>query len=315
MKKETAKSILSEKQPKQLHTLYRSCTLCPRACKVDRTSRTGYCGCGAEIRAARAALHHWEEPCISGCGGSGTVFFTGCTLKCCFCQNFPISQEGLGKIISPERLEEIFLKLKEQGAENISLVTASQYLPSIIPALERARPFLGIPVVYNCGGYETLDSLRMLEGLVDVYLPDLKYYSPDVSRRYSKAEDYFAAASNAIPEMIRQTGNPQFSKQGILQKGVLIRHMVLPGQKEDSMKLLNWMADTLPKDGYLLSLLSQYTPFYRAKDYPEINRRVTTYEYEKVLDTALSLGLDQGFMQARASAKEEYTPPFDLEGL
>lgn len=207
------------------------------------------------------------------------------------------------------------LRLQEQGAENISLVTATQYLPSILPVLDSVRPKLHIPIVYNCGGYESLDTLHMLEGYVDIYLPDLKYFSPELSQAYSKAGDYFAQASLAIPEMIRQTGVPVQDENGLLRRGTLIRHMVLPNQRKDSVKVLHWMADTLPKDSFLLSLLSQYTPFYHAKNHPEINRRVTTYEYQKVLDEALSLGLTQGFMQERSSAREEYTPPFDLEGI
>lgn len=298
-----------------LSTLYTSCTLCPRACGVDRTVHLGYCGCGTEMMAARAALHHWEEPCISGTGGSGTIFFTGCTLKCCFCQNYSISQQGHGTSLSKERLGEIILRLQDEGAENISLVTATQYLPSILPVLDNVHPYLHIPVVYNCGGYERLETLRMLEGYIDIYLPDLKYYSPDLSEKYSGAKNYFSYASAAILEMLRQTKSLKFRENGSLERGVIIRHMVLPGQKEDSIRLLHWMADYLPKEQYLISLMSQYTPFFRAEEYPEINRRITTYEYQKVVDTALSLGLEQGFMQEKSSAKKEYTPPFNLEGL
>lgn len=295
--------------------LYEHCTLCPRMCGVNRHIRTGLCGCSSKMAAARAALHFWEEPCISGNRGSGAVFFSGCTLKCCFCQNYSISQEGAGKEITPSRLEEIILKLQDKGAQNIDLITATQYLPTIIPVLEKIRGRLRIPVVYNCGGYERVETLRLLDGLIDVYLPDLKYYSPEVSGRYSKASDYFAYAGRAVKEMIRQTRKPVFSQEGILTKGVLIRHMVLPGQKEDSLRLLHWMAEELPKKRFLFSLMSQYTPFYKASEYPEINRRITSYEYQKVWEQALYLGLDQGYMQRRTSAREEYTPPFDLEGL
>lgn len=314
-----------------LLALYENCALCPRQCHINRFTQKGFCGCGADLLAARSALHFWEEPCISGHGGCGTIFFTGCTLKCCFCQNYPISQEGVGKKISSDRLAQIMLRLQEQGAENISLITATQYLPSILPALDQARPYLRIPVVYNCGGYETIETLRLLDGYIDIYLPDLKYFSPSLSYAYSGAEDYFEYASRAIPEMIRQTGAPVWAprtessissatshtgqKMSLLKKGTLIRHMVLPGQKNDSILLLHWMADHLPKNGYLFSLLSQYTPFYHAKNHPEIYRRVTSYEYQKVLDAALSLGLDQGYMQKRSSARKEYTPPFDLQGL
>ncbi len=298
-----------------LQVLYQDCTLCPRMCHADRRARPGVCGCGAFLTAARAALHLWEEPCLSGQGGSGAVFFSGCTLKCCYCQNYPISQEGLGKVLTQERLEEILLGLQEQGAQNIDLITATQFLPSLLPVLDRIRPHLHIPIVWNCSGYERTETLRILDGYIDIYLPDLKYFSPDTAKKYSGAPDYFSFASKAVKEMIRQTGIPVFASDGSLQKGTLIRHMVLPGQKEDSVRILEWMADSLPKGSFLLSLLSQYTPFFRAKDYPEINRRVTSYEYKKVLDKALALGLNEGFMQERSSAKEEYTPPFDLEGL
>ena len=300
---------------KDFSFMYNSCTLCPRMCDIDRHVKRGICGCGTVITAARAALHFWEEPCISGTGGSGAVFFSGCTLKCCYCQNYQISQGGLGKTVSPTRLGEIFLELQEKGAQNIDLITATQYLPSILPVLEEIRPHLHIPIVYNCSGYERTETLKLLEGYVDVYLPDLKYFSPVTAKKYSGAPDYFPFASKAVKEMIRQTGKPVFDKSGIMTKGVLIRHMVLPGQKEDSIRLLGWIKENLPKDSFLISLMSQYTPFFRAKEHPEINRRLTTYEYEKVLDKAVSLGLVNGFMQEKSSAKEEYTPPFDLEGI
>lgn len=292
-----------------------NCNLCPRNCHVNRNITTGFCGCTNQLKAARASLHYWEEPCLSGTHGSGAVFFSGCTLKCCFCQNYTISQEHLGKEITPKRLGEIFLSLQEQGAHNIDLITATQYLPLILPALDMVKEQLHIPVVYNCGGYEKKETLALLKDYIDIYLPDLKYYSSVLSKRYSKAEDYFEVASLAILSMIEQTGGLQYDEQGILQKGVIIRHMVLPGCKEDSMRLLHWINDTLPKGSYLLSLLSQYTPFYKSCEYPEINRRITTYEYHKVLDTAVALGLTDGFMQEKSSAKEEYTPPFDLVGI
>lgn len=298
-----------------LSHLYQDCTLCPRMCHVDRTRQTGFCGCTDAITAARAALHFWEEPCISGTGGSGTVFFSGCTLKCCFCQNYQISQEGIGKTISTEELARIFLDLQDQGAENISLVTADQYLPSVLAALNQVKDQLQVPVVYNCSGYERLETLRLLSGSVDIYLPDLKYFDSGIAQTYSRAGNYFSYASKAIPEMIRQTGAPRFNQQRVLEKGVIVRHMVLPGQRNDSIRLLHWMADHLEKGSFLLSLMSQYTPFYHASDYPEINRRITTYEYEKVLDEAVRLGLTDGYMQEKSSAKEEYTPAFDLEGI
>lgn len=295
---------------------YEACRLCPRNCGINRYEKNGCCGCGPVIKAARAALHQWEEPCISGIRGSGTIFFTGCALGCCFCQNYSISQEGFGKELTPSRLSEIFLKLQEEGAHNINLVTASQYLPSVIEALDLAKSELTIPVVYNTGGYERPEVIKALKDYVDIWLPDLKYYSGQLSDRYSKAPDYFPIASLAVKEMIRQTGGPIFDPiTGLMKKGVIIRHMVLPGAKEDSIKLLQWISSSLPKGQFYISLLSQYTPFYKSSSYPEINRRITSYEYDQVVNTAIELGLVQGFMQKKSSAKEEYTPPFDLEGI
>lgn len=297
---------------------YLDCTLCPRCCHVDRSRAAGFCGAPSKPKIARAALHHWEEPCISGKQGSGTVFFSGCTLGCCFCQNYPISHEGFGKEVSVQKLAEIFLRLQEQGAHNLNLVTATQYLPSVTEALHLVKGQLSVPVVYNCGGYERVEVIKALKDYVDIWLPDLKYRDSALSMRYSRAADYFQYASRAISQMIEQTGAGSFDDTGIMKSGVIIRHMVLPGLKEDSIRLLHWMKDTLPPGKYYISLLSQYTPFYRAKkggDFPEISRRITTYEYEKVLDTAVRLGLTDGFMQEKSSAKEEYTPPFDLEGV
>ena len=284
-------------------------------CRADRTTASGYCKAPAGILAARAALHFWEEPCISGTQGSGAIFFSGCTLRCCFCQNYKISRAPQGKSISSERLAEIFLELQDQGAHNINLVTATHYLPWILPALDMVKKQLHIPVVYNCGGYERLETIQALRSYVDIWLPDLKYFSSDLSRRYSQAPDYFDRASAAIRQMILQTGTPVFDDQGIMQKGVIIRHLVLPGQKEDSLQLIKWMAEELPKKQFYISLLSQYTPYKKNPDFPELNRRITSYEYQKVVDTALEFGLEQGFMQKRTSAKEEYTPSFAYQGL
>lgn len=310
---------------------YLSCRLCPRGCHVNRHEiksggPAGFCRCGDTVKAARAALHHWEEPCISGIRGSGTIFFTGCTLKCCFCQNYDISQEGFGKEINEEQLSSVFLKLQEEGAHNINLVTATQYLPSILRALDSVKYKLHIPVVYNCGGYERVETVKLLKDYVDIWLPDLKYCDPELSKRYSGASDYFETAKAAVMQMIRQTGPMQFTEFSahasspphscrLMTKGVIIRHMVLPGAKEDSIRILHWIKEHLPEGGYLLSMMSQYTPFYKSGDYPEINRRITSYEYYKVVDAAIELGLIHGFMQEKSSAKEEYTPPFNLEGL
>jgi putative pyruvate formate lyase activating enzyme len=291
------------------------CNLCPRECGVDRLANLGFCECDSQIKVARAALHFWEEPCISGSKGSGTVFFSGCTLRCCYCQNFRISSEGLGKEISARRLAEIFLELQEKGAHNINLVTPTQYSIQILYALDIVRSKLHIPVVYNCGGYERLETIRELKGYVDIFLPDLKYFSSELSLKYSKADDYFEVASAAIKEMISQIGVLNLDNSGIMQKGVIIRHLVIPGARKDSFKILNWISENLPKDKYLLSLMSQYTPAYKSSEYKELNRRITTFEYKSVVEEAIRLGLSNGFMQERSSAKEEYTPPFDLEGV
>ncbi len=301
------------------------CTLCPRKCMADRRESPGFCGAPAHLLAARAALHQWEEPCISGLCGSGAVFFSGCTLRCRFCQNYRISEGGFGKKLSIQKLADIFLRLQDQGAHNINLVTATPYLPLILPALDLVRRHLHIPVVYNCGGYERVETVHALRDYVDIWLPDLKYRDSGLSSRFSQAEDYFETASAAILQMVKQTGPLQFRtceehtghgrSRRLMEKGVIIRHMVLPGHRDDSLQVLHWMADNLPKDRYLVSLLSQYTPYRRDSLYPELNRRVTSYEYQKVVDAARQLGLTRGYMQKRSSVKEEYTPPFDLEGL
>ena len=287
------------------------CILCPRQCGVDRTERTGYCGSGSLPKVARAAKHHWEEPCISGTEGSGTVFFSGCTLGCVFCQNREISRGGTGREVTVEHLADIFQRLEGQGIHNLNLVTPTHFTPQILQALELSKPT--VPVVMNCGGYERVETLRQWEGKVQVYLPDLKYFSPELSAKYSAAPDYFAVASKAIMEMHRQ--QPQLVWEGdLLKSGLIIRHLVLPGCMKDSLQILDFLDNHLPKDSFLLSLMSQYTPTENCKQFPEINRRVTTYEYRKVADRAAELGFS-GFAQDRRSAKEEYTPPFNLEGV
>ncbi|MBE5926868.1 MAG: radical SAM protein [Lachnospiraceae bacterium] len=290
------------------------CTLCPRECKVNRDIVAGYCGCDNKIRVARAALHFWEEPCISGEKGSGTVFFSGCNLRCCYCQNYTLSHQRFGKEVSSERLGEIFLELQDKGANNINLVTPTHYVDKIIKVLDNIRKDLKIPVVYNCGGYEKINTIKMLKDYVDIFLHDIKYYDNERAFKYSSAPDYFKHSSEAVNEMIRITGNP-IIKDGIMKKGVIIRHLVLPGGKEDSMSILNWINHNLKKDSYILSLMNQYTPYYKSIEHPEINRRLTTYEYEKVLNYAIELGLTNGYMQERSSAKKEYTPEFDLTGV
>ena len=287
------------------------CILCPRQCGVNRAERTGYCGTGSLPKVARAAKHHWEEPCISGTEGSGTVFFSGCTLGCVFCQNREISRGGIGREVTVEHLADIFKRLEGQGVHNLNLVTPTHFTPQILQALELAKPT--VPVVMNCGGYERVETLRQWEGKVQVYLPDLKYFSPELSAKYSAAPDYFAVAAKAILEMHRQ--QPELVWEGdLLKRGLIVRHLVLPGCMKDSLELLDFLDNNLPKDSFLLSLMSQYTPNENCKGFPEINRRVTTYEYRKVADRAAELGFS-GFAQDRRSAKEEYTPPFDLEGV
>lgn len=290
-----------------------NCTLCPRKCGADRYNGTGFCGCGENIRAAKAYLHMWEEPCISGVTGSGTVFFSGCCLKCVFCQNYKISSENFGREISVTRLADIFLELREKGAHNINLVSPTPYVPQIIETLDLCRGKLNIPIVYNTGGYERVETLKMLEGYVDVYLPDFKYYDNALAEKYSSAKNYFETVTAALKEMYRQTGAYQI-KDGIIQKGVIIRHLALPSHRRDSVKVLEWIAENLPRDGVLVSLMSQYTPFYKSTEYKEISCRISTFEYNFVLNRARELGLD-GFMQEKSSAREEYTPEFDFDGI
>jgi len=291
------------------------CELCPRRCGVDRREKAGRCGCGREVKVARAALHFWEEPCISGGQGSGTVFFSGCPLRCVYCQNYKISRGHTGKEISVERLAEVFLELQSKGAHNINLVTATPYVPQVISALKLARPALKIPVVYNSSGYERVETLRALKGFVDVYLPDLKYMSSELARRYSGAADYFEVAARALHEMIEQTDGIEYDSEGLMIRGVIVRHLVLPGARRDSIGILNWMSANLPRGKYLLSLMSQYTPIQGLGAFPEINRRVTSLEYDEVVSEAIRLGLTGGFMQQRGSADTAYIPPFDLTGV
>ena len=295
-----------------------SCTLCPRRCGADRAAgRTGFCGAGSTLKAARAALHYWEEPCISGTRGSGTVFFSGCTLKCCFCQNYPISAEGLGREITVEHLAEIFLDLQSQGAHNINLVTPGQWQTWIIAALDIARAKgLHLPILCNTGGYETVESVEAWRGYIDIWLADLKYVSSALSAELSSAPDYFAQAKPAIEAMMAQAGHPAFDAEGILQKGVILRHLALPGHTDDSFAVLALLARIRDEEGvpFIPSLMSQFTPFYKAAEH-NLGRRITTYEYRKVIDEAVRLGLTDGYMQEKSSAREEYTPPFDLEGV
>ena len=286
------------------------CTLCPRRCGVDRSQRTGFCGMGESPRVARAALHFWEEPCISGTRGSGAVFFSGCTLGCVYCQNYPISHLGQGRDITVRRLADIFKSLEDQGAHNLNLVTGTPFTHAILDALSLCRP--GIPVVWNSGGYETVETLKLLEGAVDIYLPDLKHVSPRLSMLCAGAADYFAVASEAIIEMCRQTGPAVYDADGIMQKGVIVRHLILPGCTGDSCRALDFIAEKLPP-GTPVSLMRQYTPESWCA-VPGLDRRITEKEYQRVLDHFTALNLT-GFSQEKEAADGAYTPPFDGTGV
>jgi len=259
--------------------------------------------------------HDWEEPPISGSKGSGTVFFSHCNLGCVFCQNHDISQNGHGQEISVERLAEIFLEQQERGFHNVNLVSAVQFIPQTAKALEIAKKNgLSIPVVYNSNGYESIEGLKLLEGLVDVYLPDFKYWNDDLGMEYSNCPHYRETAAAAILEMKRQVGKDVLDKAGMMQKGIILRHLVLPGQYKDSMKILDWIRDNLDEETYV-SLMSQYTPMHKAKEIKALSRKLTTFEYDKVVDHFFEIGLKNGFMQKRSSATSEYTPTFDLSGV
>lgn len=294
-----------------------NCELCPRRCGVDRSRAEGYCGMGETVTAARAMLHYWEEPCISGEQGSGAVFFSGCVLGCAYCQNYEISAKRKGLELTEERLSEIFLELQQQGARNINLVNPTHFTPQISRALNAAKAHgLSVPIVYNTGGYERVETLRMLDGLVDVYLPDVKYFSDELAKRLSNAPNYFDIAMNAVSEMVRQTGKPHFDEHKLLTRGTIVRHLVLPDCYKDSVEVIRRVGERFG-DRILFSLMSQYTPFGRVLSDPALsryNRRITTFEYRKALDAVYAAGLE-GYMQERSSAKEEYTPEFNFEGL
>ena len=292
------------------------CILCPRACHADRLDGgMGYCGQTADIMAARASLHYWEEPCISGTSGSGTVFFSGCNLRCVFCQNHNIALGKAGRVITPEHLVKIFLQLQEQGANNINLVTPTHFLPQIVIALQQAKnQGLSIPIVYNTGSYESPDALRHLEGLVDIYLPDLKYFSPELSAAYSHAPDYFEIACAAIAEMYRQVLDPVMDPDtGLMQRGMIVRHLLLPGQAKDSKKILRYLHETYG-DHIYISIMNQYTPLPQVADIEALNRTVTPEEYDRVLRFAERIGIEQGFRQEGSAACESFIPEFARAG-
>ena len=289
------------------------CQLCPRRCGALRTETEGkgYCRMPALPVLARAALHQWEEPPISGTRGSGTIFFSGCRLGCVFCQNEEISHRDVGKPVTVQRLRQICMELVDQGAHNINFVTPTHYSHILAQVLDTPLP---VPVVFNSGGYDSVSTLESLEGKIDIYLPDLKYMDGAPAGRYSAAPDYPAVAAAAIREMVRQVGPCVFDENGLLKKGVIIRHLVLPGQAEGAKQVMDWVAREFPKGTVLFSLMSQYTPYGRADQFPEIDRKLRRGEIRAVQDYMDALGLD-GFTQERTSAKREYTPPFDLSGL
>ena len=295
---------------------YENCLLCPRKCGINRsTGQTGVCGVSAEIRVARAALHYWEEPCISGEKGSGAVFFSGCSLHCVFCQNREISDGKAGKVISKERLSDIFLELKAKGANNINLVTPGQYIPDIVWAVSDARRRgMKLPIVYNTSGYEDAKELKLLEGIVDVYLPDFKYMDSALSAKYSRAKDYPSVAKQALSEMVRQQPDVVIDDAtGLIQKGVIVRQLLLPGHVNDAKAILKYLHDTYQNSIYI-SMMSQFTPI-ALKDYPEINRTVTGREYERLIDYAIKIGITNAFIQEGDVAKDSFIPAFDCEGV
>lgn len=296
-----------------------SCTLCPRHCHADRNNRnslTGVCHETKQLRLARAALHFWEEPCISGKQGSGTIFFSGCTLRCVFCQNHSIADGSVGKEVSDERFVQILLELQKKGANNINLVTPTHFVPLIVDGIQQARKHgLHLPIVYNTSGYETMETLQQLDGIVDIYLPDLKYNNSTISQKYSFASDYFSVASRALKEMYRQVGDPIFDTNGMMQKGMIVRHLVLPGCIQDSKAVIQYLYETF-SDHIYISIMNQYTPMPAVQMlYPELNRKVTEEEYEEVVNYAIELGVENGFIQEGETADESFIPAFDYEGL
>ena len=326
---------------------YEHCRLCARNCGINRYERAGYCGMGAQLLAGRAALHYWEEPIISGKEGSGAVFFTGCSLRCVFCQNYNLAHclEGgnnSSKALTAQRLSEDFLRLQEEGANNINLVTGTHYVPHIAKAIEKAKNAgLEIPVLYNTGTYDNVETVKILDGLVDIYLPDLKYVDKSISGRYSRAKDYFEVATAAIAEMYRQVGKPKFvvkkigtrnyvslkseeikenekldnDQEILMQKGVVIRHMMLPGALLDSKRIVKYVADTYGDNVYM-SLMCQYTPLHEnLKDYPEIDKKVSRKRYERLVDYAIELGIKNAFIQSQEAVSESFIPAFDGTGI
>lgn len=295
------------------------CDLCPRKCLTDRAKgEKGICGQTDKLKVARAALHFWEEPCISGEAGSGAVFFSGCPLHCVFCQNENIANGTVGKEISVERLAEIFLELQEKGANNINLVTPGHFVPQITKALDQAKQEgLKLPIVYNTSSYETVETIKRLEGYVDIYLPDFKYMSSALSRKYSHAPDYAKVAKEAIAEMVRQTKEAQFvdgDEDNLILKGTIVRHLMLPGCMEDSKRIIKYLHETYGNTIYI-SIMNQFTPLSNLEKYPELNRKINAEEYDALVDYAIDIGIENGFIQEGDTAEESFIPAFDCEGV
>ena len=291
----------------------KSCNICPHRCKVNRLDgKIGRCKCDDKVKIALASIHHYEEPCISGENGSGTVFFSNCNLNCIYCQNYEISQQGKGKIISIEHLAEIFLNQQKKNVNNINLVTPTMYVPQIIEAIKIARNNgLNIPIIYNSNGYENVETIKMLEGYIDIYLPDLKYYSNKISKKYSNIDNYFEIAINAIKEMQKQVGNPVFDNNGIIKKGVIIRHLILPNHLLNTKNILKYIKENLNEDTYI-SIMAQYFPTYKAKEDKFINRKLTKREYKEIESYLYSLDIKNGYIQELGEHEEEYVPNFDF---
>ena len=304
--------------------VYENCKLCPRECNVDRRNKLGVCKVNDKCKIVRVALHFWEEPCISGSEGSGTIFFEGCSLGCVFCQNYEISdgKSEYGVEVSVDRLVEIFFELKEKGANNINFVTPTHFMPHIKMAIIKAKEQgFDLPFVYNTSGYEKVECIRELDGLIDVYLPDMKYADsiksgPNIAMDYSRAKDYFEKSKEAIAEMIRQVGTPQFNENGIIKKGVIVRHLILPNHTKNSMKVIEYLYNTY-KDDIYISIMNQYTPVKttRMEGYPKLQRTITKREYDKVIDFALEIGVKNAFIQEGETCKESFIPDFNGEGL
>lgn len=296
--------------------LLKNCRLCERNCGVNRLNgELGFCNSGENVKIARVSLHHWEEPCISGVNGSGTVFFSNCNLKCIFCQNYKISSSGFGQEISVKRLSEIFLEQQQRGAHNINLVTPTHYVPQIIEALDIAKSQgLKIPILFNTNGYENPETIKALSGYIDVYLPDLKYFNNKYSTKYSDAPDYFKKASIAIKEMFFQVGKTKFDDNGLIQKGVVIRHLMLPGLLFDSKKIIDYIYKTYG-DSIYISIMNQYTPMYNAKNFPEINKPLNPKHYDSLVDYCIYLGIKNAFIQEGGTSSEAFVPSFDLTGI